>query len=458
MKVHFDSRKKKKCILTFARSWNGLAATRCLGKHGIQVITGDLNPVAAASFSKYSVEHFTYPNPDEYPKSFIEKLVTVAKKHQAHDTDLVLMPLHTDTLTIIRHLDQFEGLVNVALPTKEQFLTAGNKTRLAKFCKQHNVHVPPTLATDHPARFADECIKFNYPAFMKVPTATAAIGLKKVASPDEALEVFLKFCSEYELLKPLGYPILQSYVDGDDYCATFLFDHGEPRTCMTYHNLLEYPKGGGMGVLRETVQAPRIEEIGTDILRKLNWHGVAEIDFRWNGVDEPWLIEINPRFWGGLVQCIESGIPYPSLVYKLATEGSVEPYTYRKEGVRTWNPGLTMLLAVQEYREDKRPIQDIAKAYNEFHGEFKQDQLKAVKQLVGKIGTALNPGERIKRLERILKDSKAINEFFSWDDPLPLLGIMYPLMVFIQCGSISPELLIGKAKIEDDEPEEAAAS
>ena len=78
-----ESSRKRKCILTFARSWNGLAATRCLGKHGIYVITGDIDAVAAANFSRYSKEQFVYPDPDTDPDGFIDKLVAVAKAHAA---------------------------------------------------------------------------------------------------------------------------------------------------------------------------------------------------------------------------------------------------------------------------------------------------------------------------------------------------------------------------------------
>ena len=87
------SSRKEKCIITFARSWNTVAATRCLGAHGVDVITGDNLFVAASNFSFYSKGFFVYPDPDKDPEGFIDKLVEVCKKHQAEDTDLVLMPL-----------------------------------------------------------------------------------------------------------------------------------------------------------------------------------------------------------------------------------------------------------------------------------------------------------------------------------------------------------------------------
>ena len=46
--------RKEKCIMTFARSWNTVAATRSLGKSGVEVITGDNLYFAASNFSLYS--------------------------------------------------------------------------------------------------------------------------------------------------------------------------------------------------------------------------------------------------------------------------------------------------------------------------------------------------------------------------------------------------------------------
>ena len=111
---------------------------------------------------------------------------------------------------------------------------------------------------------------------------------------------------------------------GDDYCTTFLFDHGQVRASMTYHNLRTYPVKSGTGVLRETVDAPAMERTGAALLGSLGWHGVAEVDFRWDGKSaEPVLIEVNPRFWGGLTQSVASGWDYPYLLYRLAIDGTV---------------------------------------------------------------------------------------------------------------------------------------
>ena len=53
--------------------------------------------------------------------------------------------------------------------------------------------------------------------------------------------------------------------------------------------------------VRETVDAPEMEKVAAELMGSIGWHGVAELDFRWEGTAEarPNLIEVNPRFFGG---------------------------------------------------------------------------------------------------------------------------------------------------------------
>jgi predicted ATP-grasp superfamily ATP-dependent carboligase len=72
------------------------------------------------------------------------------------------------------------------------------------------------------------------------------------------------------------------------------------------------------------------------LLEHLRWHGICQADFvidkkSWT----PYLIDLNPRFWGSLVQGIASGVDFPFLYYKIALEGDVAPVNEFKSGVMT---------------------------------------------------------------------------------------------------------------------------
>ncbi|MHC4605402.1 MAG: hypothetical protein ACYTAF_00510, partial [Planctomycetota bacterium] len=120
-----------KAIITFARGWNALAATRSLGKKGIEVVTGDEYRFAPASFSKYSVDSFLYPNPDREPEAFLDKLEEVIREHRPESGEIVLIPIHKETYLIAKHRERFESIAKLALPAIEQIEQVHDKGSLA---------------------------------------------------------------------------------------------------------------------------------------------------------------------------------------------------------------------------------------------------------------------------------------------------------------------------------------
>jgi predicted ATP-grasp superfamily ATP-dependent carboligase len=283
---------------------------------------------------------------------------------------------------------------------------------------------------------------FSYPAFLKVSDSNAAVGLHKVNNAEEAVKYLLQDIKKFKLVG-VNLAILQQAVPGEDYCSTFLFEHGEIRALMTYHNLLDYPRNNGMGALRETVDAASMENIGAQLLELVEWHGVAEIDFRWDGVNKPYLIEVNPRFWGGLGQSVESGVDYPYLLFRLAIDGHIDPVLPKCSDVKTFNPCLMTMLMLQEFVEAKDLKGELKGVFSSFKQDLRGSHLMALKNLATNLPKALNPENRFKAVEHILHENHgAVDELFKKHDPLPLLGLLYPLAVFIKNGKLSRDMLV----------------
>src|SRR5690606_19187941 len=151
----------------------------------------------------------------------------------------------------------------------------------------------------------------------------------------------------------------------------FLFNHGELATTMTYHNIRTYPVKSGTGVLRETVSQPAMEQTGASLLSSLKWHGVAEVDFRWDGQSPtPQLIEVNPRFWGGLPQSVASGLDYPWLLYRVAIGGTVPPILPGDPTIKTETPVVSLLSALTEIIQDDRQMASMRDSYEQLRREF----------------------------------------------------------------------------------------
>lgn len=440
-----------RAILTFSRGWNALAAARSLGKKGVEVIAGDEYRFSPTSFSKYTIASFLYPSPDRDPDGFLNKLEEVIRHYARDGEEYVLMPFHKETYLIARNRARFEPLIKFAIPTIQQILQVDDKGSLARLCQERKLPIPETIVADSADEFRQRAEKFSYPAFVKVRRSAAAVGVKQVHNAAEAVQSADEFANRFHL--PAGeYPLLQAAVPGDDYCTTFLFDHGQPRATMTYHNLRTYPVKSGTGVLRETVDAPAMERTGASLLGSLGWHGVAEVDFRWQGgAAEPLLIEVNPRFWGGLPQSVVSGWDYPWLLYRLAVDGTVAPVDPHSSGLKTETPVMAMLATLEEIASDNDQLDAMRAAFHEWRATSGQSKrLRSLRGLFDGLKQAVDMKQRWQHAKSLLQDHRnTVSDVWSWHDPLAALGVLYPLAVFMKNGKVSTELLVSEAPLPE---------
>jgi predicted ATP-grasp superfamily ATP-dependent carboligase len=440
-----------RAILTFSRGWNALAAARSLGRRGIEVIAGDEYAFAPTSFSKYTIASFIYPSPDRDPEGFLAKLEEVIHEYSVPGQEYVLMPFHKETYVIAKNRARFEPLIKMAIPTIEQILQVDDKGSLARLCQERGLPIPETIVADSADEFPTAAQAFTYPAFVKVRRSAAAVGVKQVRSAAEAVTAADEFAKRFHLGAD-EYPLLQASVPGDDFCTTFLFDHGQPRATMTYHNLRTYPVKSGTGVLRETVQARAMETTGAKLLGSLGWHGVAEVDYRWDGKEvEPLLIEVNPRFWGGLPQSVESGWDYPYLLYRLAVDGTVAPVEEHDSDVKTETPVMAMLATLEEIVSDNTKMDALHKAYDELRANSRPgNRLAALHNFFRNITKAVDVRERWDHARKLLDDHRGtVSDVWRWNDLLPALGVLYPLAVFMKNGKVSTELLVSEEPLPD---------
>ena len=437
-----------KAIITFARGWQTLVATRSLGRHGVAVVTGDEYAMTAASFSRYSVADFRYPNPTQEPEAFLDTLEQVVLEHKpADDTPYVLMPIHKETYLIAQHRERFEPHIRVPVPQIEHIAQVHNKGTLAAYAIQRGLPTPQTWMPENMAHFRSLAAQVELPAFVKLREAASGVGIRKVNTLEELTATFEEFVEHFKL-KEADFPIIQQGVPGKDYCVTTLFDRGKLVAAMTYRGLRAFPAERGATVMRETVEAPEMERIAGELLGPLGWHGVAELDFRWTGEPEatPYLIEVNPRFFGGLIQSVESGWDYPWLLFQLAAEGRIDPVPQARADVRTETPVLAFLSTLQEITESEGHMDALRDSWQGVKQEFRTgSKRQGVRMLFHSIKEYCDVKARTAKVKRLLEDHKDnIYDVLSRDDPLAALGVLYPLAVFLRHGKVNLELITGE--------------
>jgi hypothetical protein len=69
-------------------------------------------------------------------------------------------------------------------------------------------------------------------------------------------------------------------------------------------------------------------------------------------------------------------------------------------------------------------------------------------QLFEGITGAVDVKQRWERARALLHDHRhTVSDVWSWHDPLPALGVLYPLAVFLKNGKVSTELLVSEEPV-----------
>jgi predicted ATP-grasp superfamily ATP-dependent carboligase len=426
-------------VLTHGRSLMALAAARSLGRRGVEVIGCDDSPMMALSFSRYVTKTFLHAPPDDR-EAYLDSLAEGVRKYAPDDgRPYALMPIHDQTIAIARDRERFAPAV-VAAPPIAAIDKVYPKDRLADTARRLGVAMPATAVVRAEAELEDAAAGIGFPMFVKPADATGGRGIAKIKAPEEltpAVRAARASGRGEEVL-------LQAPAPGEDYCLTALCRDGRIEVAMAYYNLETLGGAGGFGVLRETVEAGPMPEVAQRLLGPLGWHGVVQLDFRWDGdpATTPQLIEVNPRFWGGLFQSVESGVDYPWLLYRLATAGEVPERPQPEIGRRTKVPMLWLMGAVEELAEDAGGFQALSAAWEEAKGSMRRGQWWAgFGRLADGLGQSFTPNlDRAKLEAQWRRAADASPEMFNADDPYAGLGLLYVLGSLIRNGRAPEEL------------------
>ena len=442
-----------RAILTYSRAWHSLAICRSLGRQGIEVYCGEEAPFAACFFSKYCSGSFQYPSVTEDPEGFVDFLVEKVKELKPADGEpYVLLPVHKETWLIARNRERFEPHISVPLTSFDNMERTHDKGRLADLAEELKIPIPGTRqfrSLDDVYRAIPE---MTFPVFLKMRAAAAGIGLKKCNTPEELTTHFQRFVEGYGL-KPDQYPLVQDFVPGEDYCYSALYDQGRPIASMTYHNIRSFPRGTGAGAVRETVDLPEADAAAGKLLTHLNWHGIAQLDFRVGDDGQVYLIELNPRFFGGLSQAVAANVDYPHLLYRIASGERVEPPTV-DYSTRTEAPVVGLLATLDEIAHDENLWKRFQQARDEFQEESGGDESEGrLRPFFAALRKAANPRDLkayFRKMFEVHEDT--MNDVFTSDDPRPALGALFPVVLALKKGEFSVAAIAGETDLGEDRP------
>lgn len=423
-----------------------LVAAHSLGKRGVEVIGADSVGLTALSFSRFVGETFLYPDFYKEEAGFVREIAAAARRLTPDDParPYLLMPVHRDAAILARNRDALPPGIRLAAPRWEAIDSIHPKHHLARTLQDLNVQAPRSWLPEDVDALEGLREQLNFPLVLKPRDDTGGRGVKRVEDLAALRAAFVASHKAYGTP-----PVVQEAWEGQDYCLTVLLEDGVLRAAAAYRNLHCFPPKAGAGALREAVEAKHFTDIAMELLGPLRWNGVAEVDFLWNGQTDntPALIEVNPRFWGGLFQSVESGVDFPWLLYTLAATGRVPTAPPAQVGTRTKIPVVWLLDAVRDAfcREDgeseRREAQRREALTHLREGEVWDGFAAYADYLARSGGRALDIPRHWESLQRALaRGQDARSEFFTRDDPEAALGVLFVLGSLLRYGELPREM------------------
>jgi predicted ATP-grasp superfamily ATP-dependent carboligase len=304
-----------------------VAIVRSLGKKGIEVTCGEEYRTCTAFFSRYVGSRTVYPSPREHPELFMERIRDLVERNKY---DLVVPVKDETTVLLSKHKEELSRFTAVPTAEYQTIMKGRDKARTLKIAMDNGIPCPRTyFPGGHDLGEIGD--KIEYPVLVRPCRSSGGRGIIRGNSAEE----FTVACNAVK--NAYGDFIVQEYVPhSEHYSVCALADQNSNVVAsFTYKELRHYCAMGGSATYAIGVKNQDLLESSVKLLRLLGWSGVANLEFIVDERDgEPKLLEINPRFWMSLELAIQSGVDFPYLLYRMATEGHVEIVDDYRVGAR----------------------------------------------------------------------------------------------------------------------------
>lgn len=323
----------KRVLILNANQRSALAVTRSLGRHGVPLITADETQAALAGCCRYSQKYHQHPSSLSQPEQFLLAITNLCK----NESISIVIPMTEQTATLL--LENQSRLPAISLPfTDIDTVNAlADKCELMRLAESLHIPIPGTRHIEDPNNIPVKLTELSYPVVLKpgkswllyenkwihttVQIANSSSDATNIITSDNAFR---------------AHPfLLQEFIPGKGAGIFALYNKGKAMAFFAHRRLREKPPQGGVSVLSESTSVdPVLESYARKLLDHVNWHGVAMIEFRVTPEGEPYLMEINTRFWGSLQLAIDAGIDFPWLLYQISCGEQITPIESYKTGKR----------------------------------------------------------------------------------------------------------------------------
>jgi len=322
-------------IVTDGEQRSALAVVRSLGAAGYRCILTSASRASIAGGSRFVTRTVTVPNALKQPTEFADAIVALVAAERA----VVVLPIAEQSLLAILPVRARLAPAMVPFPDLAAFSALTDKERLLEEASRLGIAIPSQeIVRDIGAVASIDLSRLRYPIVLKpARSVSERAGVRvtfSVTYASDASELQRKL----RALPPAAFPLLlQQRVVGPGTGIFLLLWDGKLKAQFAHQRLSEKPPSGGVSVYRESVSIDEgLRDRSRALLDRFGWRGVAMVEYkRDSATGQPYLMEVNGRFWGSLQLAIDSGVDFPRILVACALgEDSQQMPSYRV-GVRS---------------------------------------------------------------------------------------------------------------------------
>ncbi len=312
----------------------GLAAVRCLGRLGIDVIGYDYDSSQPGFFSRYC-RAVHCPNPTENAQAMLDLLLQNADTPNLS----ILFPCSDEfVLFVSRNRDALKKSYLFLLPEHAFLETLINKDSQSTIVQTLGIPVPNSIPAESLDQAEQSMNKIAYPVFIK--PVQGHLWQKhydnKGFVANNHIEL-LGFCRQIfsQGIKVIIQAIIPGPASNNWEVSAYVDSKGRLLGEFIIRKIRQYPSDFGFATMTVSARNPEVEELGRKLLEGLAWRGFINMEFKYDPHDKTYkFIELNPRVWQQVNHAEKLGLNFPLMQYLDMLGKENEPVKTYREGVK----------------------------------------------------------------------------------------------------------------------------
>lgn len=238
--------------------------------------------IMAPSLSR--LEAYLYPGMEHIAGQHTADLLAIIAADPARD--YIYLPwLEPELATLLDSKSNWPPNLKLLLPEADRFVQARNKIAFTELFQAEGLT---------PRLYTLEDLHNHFPAtgvVAKPAHGKSAIGRQYIDDPAHIDRIHTDDVIQERI--GAGREVVGAF---------YLRIKGEIKGHYLHRRIRTYPDNGGVSVCAETFVHPEISARGAQILAKLQWEGLAMVEFLERPGSGEWVaIELNPRLWGSVL-------------------------------------------------------------------------------------------------------------------------------------------------------------